>query len=125
MKGATLADMTKRSYRLTVQGELSDNLEPAFPGMTLTRSDGNTALAGEVRDQAELQGLLQRVSDLGLTLLEAQAVDDLPGRRPDVHREFSLTRRCEQHVEGNHCRWRRRRRVVRLACAGSTSRPRS
>ena len=58
MKGATLADMTKRSYRLTVQGELSDNLEPAFPGMTLTRSGGDTALAGDVRDQAELQGLL-------------------------------------------------------------------
>jgi hypothetical protein len=84
VKGATLADMARRSYRLTVQGELSDYLEPAFPGMTLTRSGGNTALAGDVRDQAELQGLLRRVSDLGLTLLEAKAVDDLPGRRPDV-----------------------------------------
>ena len=84
MKGATLADMPKRSYRLTVQGELSDNLKPAFPGMTLTRSNGNTTLTGDVRDQAELQGLLQRVSGLGLTLLEAKAVDDLPGRRPVV-----------------------------------------
>ena len=77
--------MATRSYRLTVQGELSDNLQPAFPGMELTRSDGNTALTGDVRDQAELQGLLQRVSSLGLTLLEAKAVDDLPGRRrPDL-----------------------------------------
>ena len=76
--------MATRSYRLTVQGELSDNLQPVFPGMELTRSDGNTALAGTVRDQAELHGLLRRVSDLGLTLLEAKAVDDLPGRRPDV-----------------------------------------
>jgi hypothetical protein len=84
VKGATLADMPTRSYRLTVQGELSDNLKPAFPGMTLTRTDGNTALTGDIRDQAELQGLLQRVSGLGLTLLEAKAVDDLPGGRPDV-----------------------------------------
>jgi hypothetical protein len=84
VNSATLADMPRRSYRLTVQGELSDNLQPAFPGMELTRSDGNTALAGPVRDQAELQGLLRRVSDLGLTLLEAKVVDDLPARRPAV-----------------------------------------
>jgi hypothetical protein len=90
VEGATLGDMAERIYRLTVEGELSDNLEPAFPGMTLTRSEGNTALAGNVRDQAELQGLLRRVSDLGLILLEAKALDDLHGRRPDVdppHRE--------------------------------------
>jgi hypothetical protein len=90
VEGATLGDMAERVYRLTVQGELSDNLKPAFPGMTLTLSEGNTALAGNVRDQAELQGLLRRVSDLGLTLLEAKALDDLHGRRPDVdpaHRE--------------------------------------
>jgi hypothetical protein len=79
--GATLEEMPSRSYRLTVQGELSDNLKPAFPGMTLTRSAGNTTLTGGVRDQAEFQGLLQRVSGLGLTLLEAEAVSDLPGGR--------------------------------------------
>jgi hypothetical protein len=81
VKGATLAVMAKRSYRLIVQGELTDVLQPAFPGMELARSGGNTELTGDVRDQAELQGLLQRVSSLGLTLLEAKAVDDLPSRR--------------------------------------------
>jgi hypothetical protein len=84
VKRATLADMPKRSYCVTVQGELSDNLQSAFPGMTLTRSDGNTLLAGDIRDQAELQGLLQRVCGLGLTLLEAKPVDDLPSRPRDV-----------------------------------------
>jgi hypothetical protein len=84
VKDATLEGMATRSYRVIVQGELSDNLQPAFPGMTLTRSDGNTALTGDVRDQSEFQGLLQRVSGLGLTLLEAKAVDDLPGRRPEA-----------------------------------------
>ena len=67
--------MADRSYRLIVEGELSDNLEPAFHGMTLTRAEGNTVLTGNVRDQAELQGLLRRVSDLGLTLLEAKAIN--------------------------------------------------
>jgi hypothetical protein len=76
--------MARRRYRLIVQGELSDKLKPAFPGMTLTRSEGNTALTGDIRDQSELQGFLQRVSGLGLILLEAKAVDDLPGRRLGV-----------------------------------------
>ncbi len=68
--------MAARNYRLIVEGELSDKLEPTFHGMTLTRAEGNTSLTGNVRDQAELQGLLRRVSDLGLTLLEAKAIDD-------------------------------------------------
>ncbi len=41
-----------------------------FEGMSLSCRDGQTTLTGPVRDQSELQGLLQRVSDLGLTLVE-------------------------------------------------------
>jgi hypothetical protein len=68
--------MVGREYRLTVEGELSETLERAFEGLTLTRDEGKTMLVGRVRDQAELQGLLQRVSDLGLTLLSATAVGE-------------------------------------------------
>jgi hypothetical protein len=75
--------MPVRNYRLIVEGELSDYLKPTFLGMALTRSEGNTELTGLVRDQAELQGLLQRVSALGLTLLEVRAVDE---GRGDVER---------------------------------------
>jgi hypothetical protein len=66
-----------REYRLVVEGELSDSSSRvAFEGMTCAHEHGNTVLEGPVRDQAELQGLLQRVSDLGLTLLSATAIDD-------------------------------------------------
>ena len=51
-------------------------MQDAFGDMTLARAEGTTTLTGPVRDQAELQGLLRRVSDLGLTLLEATAIDD-------------------------------------------------
>ena len=71
--------MANRTYRLTVEGELGDQMAWAFPGMTLTRGDGTTTVTGELRDQAELQGMLQRVSELGLTLLETKAL----GPRPD------------------------------------------
>jgi hypothetical protein len=67
--------MPTREYRLVVEGELSDEMGVVFENMTLTREDGKTVLAGPVRDQTELQGLLQRVSALGLTLLEARAVE--------------------------------------------------
>ena len=72
--------MKGRDYRLVVEGELSDRLGPAFAHMKLTRETGKTVLVGPVRDQAELQGLLRRVSDLGLTLLSATAIDEDEGR---------------------------------------------
>jgi hypothetical protein len=65
------SDVPVREYSFVVEGELSDELGSVFAGMTLTRKEGTTALVGQVRDQAELQGLLQRISSLGLTLLSA------------------------------------------------------
>jgi hypothetical protein len=44
--------------------------------MTLTREGGKTTLVGFVRDQAELQALLRRISDLGLTLLTVETPDE-------------------------------------------------
>jgi hypothetical protein len=71
-----LDGMAVREYRLTVEGELSDAAGRAFEGMTLTRDRGRTLLVGRIRDQAELHGVLQRVSDLGLTLLNATVVGE-------------------------------------------------
>jgi hypothetical protein len=78
--------MPGREYRLTVEGELSDGIGAAFEGMTLTRDAGTTALVGPVADQAQLMGLLQRVSDLGLTLISAAPTDvPDPGGRSSSH----------------------------------------
>ncbi len=56
-------------YRLEVEGELSDPTGSVFEGLKLDYEDGNTVLTGPIRDQSELQGVLRRVSDLGLTLV--------------------------------------------------------
>ncbi|MGO9882924.1 MAG: hypothetical protein ACLPV4_07890 [Solirubrobacteraceae bacterium] len=61
--------MTGRMYRLEVEGELSDPTGSVFEGLKLDYEDGNTVLTGPIRDQSELQGVLRRVSDLGLTLV--------------------------------------------------------
>jgi hypothetical protein len=56
-------------YRLVVEGELGPRYASAFEGMRVEHSEGNTILVGEVLDQAHLQGLLDRVGRLGLTLV--------------------------------------------------------
>jgi hypothetical protein len=65
-------------YRVVVDRELSDDMKWAFEGMSLSREEGRTVLVGTMRDQAQLQGILQRISDLGLTLLSVSALDDEP-----------------------------------------------
>ncbi len=72
---ANAVSVNDRRYRLVVEGELSDDIGDLFDGMTLTRQHGKTLLVGRVADQAELQGLLQRVTDLGLNLISATALD--------------------------------------------------
>lgn len=42
--------------------------------MTVRCGDGMTVLIGPVRDQPELQGIPQRLSDMGPTLLNATAI---------------------------------------------------
>jgi hypothetical protein len=65
-------------YRVVVDGELSDDIGRAFEGMSLSRENGRTVLVGTMRDQAQLQAVLQRISDLGLTLLSVRALEDDP-----------------------------------------------
>jgi hypothetical protein len=71
--------MPSRVYRLEVEGELSDTVGGAFEGMSLVHEQGNTVLEGVVEDQAVLNGLLQQVSDFGLTLVSVHAIG---GRSP-------------------------------------------
>jgi hypothetical protein len=44
--------------------------------MRIRYKNGNTLLVGPVRDQAELTSMLQRFSDLGLSLLSVTALDE-------------------------------------------------
>ena len=63
-------------YRIRIHGRLEPRWSAWFDGMSLTRGEnGSTVLRGEVGDQAALHGLIQRVRDLGLTLLEVTHED--------------------------------------------------
>jgi hypothetical protein len=62
--------MMTRHYQITIQEYLDESWSAHFDGLTITHSpDGATTLAGAVRDQAALYGLLAKRRDLGLTLL--------------------------------------------------------
>lgn len=60
-------------YRIVVRGELSDRYGPAFERMSMEVAAGHTTLVGDIVDQAQLHGLLERVSALGLELVSVAA----------------------------------------------------
>ena len=68
-------------YRIRVKGHLGPQWSEWFDQMTVTlEANGTTTLSGPVADQAALHGLLVRVRDLGLELIEI--CQDDPGRNP-------------------------------------------
>ena len=57
-------------YEIRVRGHLAARWSSWFDGLSLTADDdGTTVLRGPVVDQAALHGLLERLRDLGITLL--------------------------------------------------------
>jgi hypothetical protein len=60
--------MAAQHYRLVVKGELGARYASAFEGMSISAHDGLTDITGQITDPAHLQGLLDRVAGLGLTL---------------------------------------------------------
>jgi hypothetical protein len=65
------------TYRIRVKGRLDENWSDWFGGMAVTSGgagDGPTitTLSGAVTDKAALHGLLNRIRDLGLPLLEVR-----------------------------------------------------
>jgi hypothetical protein len=69
-------------YQITVKEHLDDSWSSWFDGLTITHAaDGTTTLAGVVRDQSALYGLLDKARDLGLTLIAVgrSAPPDLAG----------------------------------------------
>lgn len=64
--------MSTADYEIHVKGRLSEQLLSAFDGMDASVQSVETVLRGPVLDQAALHGLLDRVQDLGLELIEVR-----------------------------------------------------
>jgi hypothetical protein len=73
--------MGARSYEIRITGRVGEALQAAFEDLTVTINPAETVLYGRVQDQAALRGLLDRIQDLGLEVVEVRR---LPPAPPDA-----------------------------------------
>jgi hypothetical protein len=74
--------MSPHRYRIVIKGELGPRYASAFDGMTLRADNGETEMIGPIIDQAHLQGLLERIAGLGLTLHSVNPLETKNARAP-------------------------------------------
>lgn len=72
--------MQPTMYRICVGGRLTERFGSALDGMRLEASATETVFTGEIHDQSQLYGLVERVHDLGLELISVQPE---PAAAPD------------------------------------------
>jgi hypothetical protein len=66
---------TPTLYQIRVKGHLDETLASWFENFTISnQEDGDTLLTGPIQDQAALHGILNRISNLGLTLVSVNSV---------------------------------------------------
>jgi hypothetical protein len=66
--------MERTRYRIVVRGRLTPAFGSALGAATLEPLPGATALEGDFADQAELDGMLERLRNLGIELVSVDAV---------------------------------------------------
>jgi hypothetical protein len=59
-------------YRIVLRGRLSERFATTFDGMALESGPDQTTLVGDIRDQAHLYGLLDRLRDFGIELVAVE-----------------------------------------------------
>ncbi|HLZ56685.1 MAG TPA: hypothetical protein VKR06_07030 [Ktedonosporobacter sp.] len=75
--------MRRMHYQIRVLGHLDPEWQDWFDGLTITHTEqGETVLTGMLVDQASLQGVIVRVYDLGLPLLEIRQVPANDSEKP-------------------------------------------
>ena len=64
--------MQSTMYQICIRGRVTERLGSALEGMRLEAGATETVLTGEIRDQSELYGLLDRVREIGVELVSVQ-----------------------------------------------------
>jgi hypothetical protein len=77
------------TYRIVVEGEISDRFFATFGDLRVDHVAGETWMTGEIADQAQLQGVIAHIADLGLALRSVGpvALEVVEGGHDDGHAE--------------------------------------
>jgi len=63
-------------YRIVIRGEIGEPLVGPLEGMTVESKGGESALTGDIVDQAQLHGALTMLTNLGHELISVNAVEE-------------------------------------------------
>ena len=72
--GNRVEPLKRGNYRIVVTGELGSSYAATFEPMQLITHEGMTEIVGRIEDDAELQGLIDTVAALGLSLVSLNPV---------------------------------------------------
>jgi hypothetical protein len=76
--------MADHQYQIRIKGHLDDHWSEWLGGLTFAQHpDGTTTLTGEIVDRAALYGLLNKIKDMGLSLMSVNEVSE--ARNEDDH----------------------------------------
>jgi hypothetical protein len=71
--------MRSRTYEITLTGQAGAIVRAAFDDCEVIVGPGTTTLRAELPDQSAVMGLLERITGLGLELIEMHCVAPPPG----------------------------------------------
>ena len=75
--------MARRFYRIRIAGTLGERFASVFDAMQVETERGSTVLSGVCVDASALYGVIDRLRELGLDLLDVESFPVAPeGARP-------------------------------------------
>lgn len=72
--------MQSQAYEITFLGQAGTTLRAEFDDCEVTIGPGTTTLRAELPDQGALSGLMERISGLGLRVIDVSLVAPPPGQ---------------------------------------------
>ena len=66
----------KNITQIKIKGRIDKKWEEWFDGMKISYEDNNTLLTGEIKDDASMYGILNRIRDLNLKLISVYPLSE-------------------------------------------------
>jgi hypothetical protein len=75
--------MEQKHYQIRIKGHLDEHWSEWLGELTLAQlADGTTTLTGEIVDRAALYGVLNKLDDMGLSLISVNEIEKKDEHQP-------------------------------------------